>query len=279
MLFNTDWYIDQMKRKAYESDPLPLSVPREKYKDGTNGQVFMIERVKEYIPVNQVIDFVISDDEATKIRYEDELLDYIPTKMFRIPVDSSTVVDNGTVSPELADQIVKSIDIRINRSYLLKNQLMVLDLLAQNKWERPVYYVTGGHDDALGLEEYFQLEGFAYRLVPLKTEGATGFLEMGRINTEAMYENLMNRFKWGRMNEPDVYLDFYHKRTLSVIKIRNNFTRLAEALVNQGKRDSAVAVLDRCMELMPQERIPYDIFTVGIAEVYYECMLWFVRRS
>lgn len=271
MLFNTDWYIDQMKRKAYQSDPLPLSVPREKYKDGTNGQVFMIERVKEYIPVKQVIDFVVNDDEATKIRYENELLDYIPTKMFRIPVDSATVVENGTVAPELADQIVKSIDIRINRNYLLKNQLMVLDLLAQNKWERPIYYVTGGHDDALGLEEYFQLEGFAYRLVPIKTEGATGFLEMGRIDTDAMYDNLMNKFKWGRMNETDVYLDFYNKRTFSVIKIRNNFTRLAEELVNQGKRDSAVAVLDRCMELMPQERIPYDIFTVGIAEVYYKC--------
>lgn len=271
MLFNTDWYIDQMKRKAYESEPLPLSVPREKYKDGTNGQVFMIERVKEYIPVKQVIDFVVSDDEGTKIRYEDELLDYIPTKMFRIPVDSAEVVENGTIAPELADQIVNSIDIKINRNYLLKNQLMVLDLLAQNNWERPIYFVTGGHDDALGLEEYFQLEGFAYRLVPVKTEGATGFLEMGRINADAMYENLMNNFKWGRMNEPDVYLDFYNKRTFSVIKIRNNFTRLAEALVNQGKRDSAVAVLDRCMELMPQERIPYDIFTVGIAETYYQC--------
>lgn len=271
MLFNTDWYIDQMKRKAYDSDPLPLSIPKEKYKDGTNGQVFMIERVKEYIPVKQVIDFILSDNEATKIRYDNEMLDYIPTKMFRIPVDSAAVIANGTVSPDLAGQIVKSIDIKINRNYLLKNQMMVLDLLAQNNWERPIYFVTGGHDDALGLEEYFQLEGFAYRLVPIKTEGATGFLEMGRINPEAMYENLMNRFKWGRMNEPDVYLGFYNQRTFSVIKIRNNFTRLAEELMTRGKRDSAVAVLDRCMELMPHERVPYDIFTVGMAEVYYGC--------
>jgi hypothetical protein len=182
MLFNTDWYIDQMKRKAYDSEPLPLSIPKEKYKDGTNGQVFMIERVKEYIPVKQVIDFILNDNEATKIRYDNEMLDYIPTKMFRIPVDSAAVIANGTVSPDLASQIVKSIDIKINRNYLLKNQVMVLDLLAQNNWERPIYYVTGGHDDALGLEEYFQLEGFAYRLVPIKTEGATGFLEMGRVD-------------------------------------------------------------------------------------------------
>jgi len=271
MLFNTDWYIDQMKSQAYESDPLPLSVPKEKYKDGTNGQVFMIERVKEYIPVKQVIDFIVNDDDATKIPYDNEMLDYIPTKMFRIPVDSAKVIANGTVSPDLADQIVKSIDIKINRNYLLKNQMMVMDLLAQNNWERPIYFVTGGHDDALGLEEYFQLEGFAYRLVPIKTAGATGFLEMGRINPEAMYENLMNKFAWGRMEQPDVHLDFYNQRTFSVIKIRNNFTRLAEELINQGKKDSAVAVLDRCMELMPHERIPYDIFTIGMMEVYYRC--------
>ena len=94
---------------------------------------------------------------------------------------------------------------------------------------------------------------------------------MGRINPDVMYDNIMNKFRWGRMNEPDVHLDYYNKRTFSVIKIRNNFTRLAEELLEQGERDSAIAVLDRCMEIMPHDRIPYDIFSVGIADMYYQC--------
>ncbi|UCG28305.1 MAG: DUF2723 domain-containing protein, partial [Bacteroidales bacterium] len=271
MLFNTDWYIDQMKNKAYDSNPLPISLPYEKYKDGTNGQVFMLERVKDFVNVKQIIDFIADDSDASKIRYVDEMLDYIPTKKFRIPVDSATVVNNGTVSPDLSDQIIKSIDLEFNRNYLMKNQVMVLDILAHNNWERPIYFVTGGHDDALGLEEYFQMEGFAYRLVPIKTEWNNSFLDMGRINADVMYDNLMKNFRWGRMNEPDVHLDYYNKRTFSVIKIRNNFTRLAEALLLKGKRDSAIAALDRCMELMPHDRIPYDIFSVGTADMYYRC--------
>jgi hypothetical protein len=270
MLFNTDWYIDQMKNKVYDSDPVPISLPQEKYIDGTNNYINMIDRFKDYIDIKRVIDFIKDDNPATKIRTnENELLDYIPTRMFRLPVDSAKVITNGTVLPELADLIVPSIDIKLNKSLLTKNQMMVLDVLATNNWERPVYFVTGGHEDALGLEDYFQLEGFAYRLVPVKTE-RSGFLEYGRINTDVMYENLMNKFKWGGMEEPDLRLGYYEKRTFSVVRVRNNFARLAKELLLEGKRDSAVAVLDRCMELMPHERIPYHYFMPGIIEVYYK---------
>lgn len=270
MLFNTDWYIDQMKNKAYESEPVPLSLPQEKYIDGTNNQIYLIERFKDYIDIKRVINFVKDNNPATKIKTRDnEQLDYIPTKMFRLPVDSAKVIANGTVSPELADQIVSSIDMKFNKSYLMKNQMMVLDLLSTNNWERPVYFVTGGHEDALGLEDYFQLEGFAYRFVPIKTT-RSGFLEYGRINTDVMYDNLMNNFRWGGMEGTDLHLGYYERRTFSVIKIRNNFGRLAKKLLSEGKRDSAVAVLDRCLELFPNERFSYHYFMPGIIEIYYK---------
>jgi hypothetical protein len=268
MLLNAEWYIEQMKRKQNDSPPVPFSLPRHKYVDGTNNLIYMVERFDDYIDIRQVVDFIADDTERSKLRVADRRqIDYIPTKRFRIRVDADKVIENNTVAPGLRDEIVESIDWEIDEDYLVKNQMMVLDLLANNDWDRPVYYVSLGTEDALGLENYFQLEGFAYRLVPIYTE-SDGF-EFGRVNTEAMYENLMNRFQWGRMNEPDVYLDHYNIRTLSILRLRNKFGRLANALVEENRADSAVMVLDRAMELMPIDKVPPEFMLLSVAEGYY----------
>jgi hypothetical protein len=110
MLFNTDWYIDQMKRKAYESDALPISLPRKKYLDGTNNQVYVIDKIKSPQDLKLVIDFVKDDNPATQLPIQGgKRIDFIPTKRLRLPVDSAKVVQNGTVYPQ--DKIVPYIDI------------------------------------------------------------------------------------------------------------------------------------------------------------------------
>ncbi|MDD3737095.1 MAG: DUF2723 domain-containing protein, partial [Bacteroidales bacterium] len=168
MLLNTDWYIDQMKYRAYTSEPLPISLPKELYYDGVNNQVAVLEKVKGPATAREVMEFINSGSDLAKLKIYGDDLWYIPTRTIRIPVDSAKVVSNGTVRPEDADKIVPYIEINLKGSWLMKNQLMVLDILARNDWDRPVYFVTGQHEDALGLEEYFQLEGLAYRLVPIK---------------------------------------------------------------------------------------------------------------
>lgn len=274
MLFNTDWYIDQMKRKVYDSDPVPLTLPHKKYIDGTNNMIYLVENKKindDFLDMHTAIRFVADDSQGSKLRLQNgEQIDYLPAKKFSIPVNKKEVISNGTVSPDDSTLVVPEVRVTLNKSYILKSSLMVMDLLSTNRWQRPVYYVTGGHDDALGLENYFQLEGFAYRLVPVYTpRKADDPINYGRINVEKTYQNLMENFRWGRMYEPGVYLDYYTRRTISIIKVRNSFTRLAEALVQLGRNDSAVAVLDRCMEILPKEQMPYDIFTVGMIEGYY----------
>ena len=273
MLFNTDWYIDQMKRKVYDSDPLPLTLPKKKYLDGTNNQVYLIDnkKIKGYLNLRTAIDFLASDNPGTKLQLQDgRSIDFIPAKKFSIPVDSATVVSNGTVDPSLADKIVPQLKINLSKkNYIMKSTMMVMDMLAHFNWQRPVYYVTGRHDDAMGMENYFQLEGFGYRLVPINSQTSRNYIEYGRVNTKRLYDNLMNKYRWGRMNAPDVYLDYYTRRTISIIKIRNLFARLAMSLVEEGKKDSAVAVIDKSIELLPKEKMPYDIFTVGQVEAYY----------
>jgi hypothetical protein len=269
MLFNTEWYIDQMKRKAYESEPVPISLPNDKYKDGTNNIIYMIERIDNFVNLKQVIDFIGNEDPRTKFTPQPGMtLDYIPTKKFRLPADPEKLTGNGTVLAEDAGLMVPSIDWTIPRNNLMKSAMMTLDILATSDWDRPIYFVAAGNEGSLELEDYFQDEGFAYRLVPIKTPGRS-FLTYGRINTDILYDNLMNKFRYGRMEEPDVHLDYYNIRTLSVVKLRNSFTRLANALISEGKKDSATVVLDRCMQLMPEEKVPYDVFVPSIAETYY----------
>ncbi|MCK5823509.1 MAG: DUF2723 domain-containing protein [Bacteroidales bacterium] len=265
-LLQTDWYIDQMKRKAYDSEAIPFSLTYDKYIQGKRDIVYIIEKIKNNIDLKEAIKFVADDNPKTKIPQAPDL-DYFPSKNFSVPVDSTKVVSNGTVNPKDADKIVKSIKWNIKKDYVLKNSLMVLDLIANNDWERPIYFaITVGSENYLRLEDYFQLEGLAYRLVPIKTKSKNG--QIGRIATDIMYNNMMNKFTFGGINDSTVYLDENNLRM--TMNLKSNFARLANALIVEGKKDSAVAVLDKCMELMPDKIIPFDYFNILVIDSYYK---------
>jgi hypothetical protein len=173
------------------------------------------------------------------------------------------VMKNKVISVKDTARLVKSINWSIGRGAITKNDLMVLDLIAHNDWKRPIYFaVTTGSDAYLGLEKYFQLEGLAFRLVPVKQSDAE---EMGggRVNTEVMYDNIMNKFLWGGMDKPSVNLDENCMRMAG--NLRMQMSILANALISEGKNSKAKAVLDKCLEKMPDENVPYDatLFTVA----------------
>jgi Protein of unknown function (DUF2723) len=268
MLLNTDWYINEMKVKSHESDPLPITLPEKKYYEGVNSQVYVVEKSKEPVDISTVIEWIKSDNKATKFQIsETEQLDNIPSRTIRIPVDASKVIASGAVKPADADKIVPYIDIKLKGNAIIKSSLVVLDILAHNDWKRPIYFVTGYHDDAMGLEEYFQLEGLAYRLVPIKSENKS-WLRYGRIDADILYNNMMNKFVWGGAKEKGVEIDYNHKRNLLVIKARYDYARLANALSSEGKNEKALSVLDYCMETFPIEKLSYDMYVPSIIEAY-----------
>ncbi len=266
-LLNTDWYIDNMlRRKTYEADPVPFSFEPLQYRDGTRDYVFIENRLEGYQNLRRLMEFVRDDSDRTRLRTWRGAEDYLPTNKLRLPVDSARVVNNGTVAPEDAHLIVDAVEWEIPGQGLNKNHMMALDFLAQNNWERPVYFaITTGHESYLGLEDYFQLDGMAYRLVPIKTESTPNM--PGRVNTRILYDKLMNTFQWGNMADPSVYLDEDHRRI--TVSYRNLFQRLAYELLEENKPDSAIAVLDRAMAVMPEYNVPYNYFTFLIAENYY----------
>jgi len=264
MLFNMDWYVDQMRMKNYNSEPLKFSLPENKYRTGTNNSIYVKEN-EGWAPLDYILTFVKSDDPRTKIPLRSgEKVDYIPTHKMILPVDSAAVISNGTIRPGKEANMLKEIRLTLTpNAQIMKGGLAQLDVLGSNKWERPIYYTSGGFDGSLGLEKYYRTEGLAYRVVPEQTPYKS-VLEMGKIDTDTLYERLMNTFKWGRMNEEDVQLDYYTIRTLSVIRFRSLHTRLALQLLKEDQKEKAVNVLDRCMELAPSRVLPYDQYVSGI---------------
>ncbi|MFQ5335708.1 MAG: tetratricopeptide repeat protein [Flavobacteriales bacterium] len=266
-LLNTDWYINQMRRKAYDSDPVPFKMDRKAYRQGTRDYVPVIDKNKKgiYVDVKKVMQF-ITDPSQQAMFSGSKRMNYFPTKNFSLKVDSAKVVSNGTVPKGMEDKIVPEIQWKMNKNYILKNDMMILDLLANNDWERPIYFaITTGTSSYIGLQDYFQLEGLAYRLVPFKVKSKDG--QTGYINTDLMYENLMHKFHWGGIDKKPIYLNDNNQRMC--MNFRNNFARLADALVRKGDKKRAVEVLDRCMEVMPEYNVPYNFFMLPVAENYY----------
>ncbi len=267
----TDWYIDQMKRKAYGSEPVPFSMSEDKYRQGKRDLVYLFDdpRIsRKTVGLKEAVKFVADDNPATKLQQADNAA-YIPKKILKFKVDKEAVIKNHVVRPGDYDKIVDTITIDLsNKSYVSKDEMMILDLLATNNWERPIYWaITVGSSKYMNLNDYFQVEGFAYRLVPIKSDSRPHNMQFGSVATDLMYDNLMNKFEYGNMNDPDIYIDENNSRMMT--NIRNSFNRLASALVIEGKKDSAIAVLDRCQELIPNEIVQYGYFALELAETYF----------
>lgn len=220
------------------------------------------------ITLREAVDFIADDRPATKLQQAGNAA-YLPKKIITFQIDKEAVIRNNVVKPEDYDKIVDSITIDLsNKNYLPKDEMIILDLLATNNWERPIYWaITVGRNKYLNLQDYFRVEGFGYRLVPIKGDTLIDRFSYGTVETEIMYDNLMNKFQYGNMNDPDVYIDENNMRMMT--NIRNSFSRLAVALIQEGKKDSAISVVDRCFELIPVNIVSYDYFALELIDNYF----------
>lgn len=274
-LFQTDWYIDQMKKKTYEAAPIPSRLKHDQYKYGTLDVAYHIPhpRYKDSImSLNDFMRWIEHDSDVTY--YIDEENDirekYYPTNKIRIPVNKANAIKSGIVRPEDADKMVDYIDITIDEQAITKNRILMLDILNNFNWERPIYFTGGAsaEDEYIWLKDYLQLDGMAYKFVPIKTSNkGKSMLEMGRINPERMYESV-KKWDWKTINNGAIYIDEQSKR--NAISIRSNLIRLSEAFLN--KKDSAKAkdVLDLSLYKLPIEDFGHFSLSLGYPELYYK---------
>ncbi len=261
------WYIGMMRQKSYESAPLPLSLEQNKYIEGVRGQLPVNNKVDKPVNIKEVVSFAGSDDKRYMVDLSGrgDYLNYIPANKFLIGVDSATVFSKGTVKEYFRDKFIPQVVWEYSESDAFKGDLAIMDLLATNNWERPIYYsTTVPSSQYKGLEKFFIQEGLAYRVAPVKTEMSEQG-EFGIIDHVVMYDNLMNKFSWGNAADPDVYLDENNKRMLS--NFRRTFGQLGKDLLIKGDTLKAVEVARRGLEIVPAEKIPYDFFTIDLAEI------------
>lgn len=280
-LFATDWYIDQMKRKAYSSDPIPSQLTHDLYHYGSRDAIYFQEVTDKRWDIKDFISWVGSDKPQTKFKYllgaqgadlsqySDANLDivYYPTNKIRVPVNKENVLASGLVKAKDSALIVDYIDIDLPRSALPKNRLLMLDLLANNDWKRPIYFSGGSFEagEYLWLKDYLQLDGLVYKLVPIKTKYESVF-EMGRIDTELMAE-IVKSWDWGNAGDPDVYLDTQTR--IQGLSFRSNIARLIETQIAENKLSEAKEILDLTMENLPVKGFDYYNFVVPFIEGYY----------
>jgi len=283
-LFNVDWYIDQMKRKAYESAPIPSGLSHEQYKWGTRDYIIKEVVTKDTLNLDQFLGFITSDDERTKYKHvlqqqgydtsgqrnQDLNANYLPTENVRIPVDKLTVLKNGIVKAQDSSLIVPHIDIKIKGAALYKNRLMMLDIINNNNWERPIYFTGGafGDEDYIWMKDYLQLDGLVYKLVPIKTAvDKNNPFDMGRIDTDKMYDMVTN-WDWGNNGDPDMYHDVETRR--NSLTYRGNLARLIEALIKEGKLEKAEQIADLAMTKMPVDMFGFYTLLEPYIGAYYE---------
>ena len=273
-LFAKDWYIDQQKRKTYKAPPIPSQLSHDDYKEGSLDVAYHypypFPQFKDSImDIQSFMKWIQSKDMRTMVDFEENghPEKVYPTNKLRLMVDKDAVLKNGIVPMKDADLIVPYIDITI-ADVLTKNRILMLDVLANNNWTRPLYFTGGAQaaEEYIWLKDYLQLDGLAYRFVPIKTplEGAN-FMNMGRIDTETMYNNVQ-KWDW-RNSNGDIYLDPETRK--NAISFRNSLGRLADELILEGDFAKAEEILDLAMDKMPIDRYGYYRLVIGYIESYY----------
>ena len=287
-LLATDWYMDQMKRKAYKSDPILSNLTHKQYAFGNRDYIkheSLIDSARW--DLKDFMNWISSDNKRTKYKflleqygYEKEDLEnvplftqnmiYYPTNKLRFYVNKENVIKSGIINPSEIDKIVDYIDIDIPKSGLYKNQILMLDILSKNDWERPIYFTGGSYKDSeyIWMKDYLQLDGLVYKLVPIKTPiNEENPYQMGRIEPNRMYD-IVKKWEWGNSESPEIYHDPETRK--NSISFRGNLHRLAEEFIKAGDYEKAAEIIELNFEKMPLDYFEYYSLSEPYISSYYK---------
>ena len=249
-LLGTDWYINQLRYKVNNSDPIDVIWNEEQIAGEKRNVAYHIPLSQTdtayYDLYTMMKDQVGSDVENKMYRSQGgEMLNYFYSQRFKVPVDGNVVRQNGTVTAK--DSVVSELRFQVGKAYLFKNDAAILNIIAANNWKRPIYFTQPYQ---LGFDDYLRQDGLTYRLVPVANARGTA-------NMDWMFDKIMNKFKYGSADKNNVYFDEENRRHM--VNIRNAHTMLAMNLIAAGRKDDAKKVLQRADQMIKDKNVPYGL--------------------
>lgn len=251
-LLGTDWYINQLRYAINKSAPIPVIWNPDQIIGSNRDAIYYfpdlpgakVDQTKPMDLYTMMKDYAGSDDPTRMYQNNDDFLNIFPTKNVKVPVDTNLVRQNGTVNP--GDTVLSEIDFTIPKNALMKNESAILNIIAANNWKRPIYFTSPYGD--LGFQQYLRTDGLTYRLVPVKNS---------EVNGNWAYDAMMKKFAFGNANVPGVYFDEENRRHLNTLRMQ--YAQVASYLADNGKKEEAKNLLERCDKNMLQENFPYGL--------------------
>ncbi|WP_235299605.1 glycosyltransferase family 117 protein [Portibacter marinus] len=269
-LIAVDWYINKLRSKVNESPALNLTITEEAYRGSQRNQLYFIPPDNKN-PVNIYSALKLMSSDARPQGVNDRIKGYVPSKHLVLPTNREAVARMGMTVPNDSSAIVPSIPFVFadGKQSLRKDEIAILDVIASNIWERPIYFaVTCKNEKLMGINDYTQLEGLAFRVVPFKTtsDRNIGIYGSGRVNTEALYDNVMNKWRWGNFDNKKLFIDNSYGAEIQAMQM--TIRRGAEEMAKYD-RSKAVALADKYFEGFPNMNFPYDDNVYPFIQIYF----------
>ena len=251
-LLGMDWYIDQMKCRCNQSAPLPITLPRKDYLYGTNDFIRVVDAFQGPATVQDVMAVF------TNPKYRTGNIGVIATHEIVVPVDKEAALNNGLVLPQDVTKMLDNIVLKIpeGTTTITKTDLILLDILANYKWDRPIYFVSQNGDCTFEIAKYLQFDGYAYQIVPIECPQGSSAKQM---DVDKMYDLVMNGYRFDSQKDTTINYDYFNLYAFSsVTPVRGIFNQVAIKLIEEDRKEDAEKVLDRCYEVTPVKNIPLD---------------------
>jgi hypothetical protein len=265
------WYIEQMFKKIYDSDPLPFSIPMDQYQPGTNDIITYYDvGIKGYVELKDLVDFIKSKNPDTYVSLQNgEKIKFFPAKKIKITVNKENCLKYGIVPEYFRNKIVDSITFEIKANLLYKNDIMLLDLIATNDWKRPVYFAAPNSvRNFLDIEQYCYMEGWVYKFIPVKSDSSNYIPSLGSIDALGSYQHLINNCKWGNLEDPRVYVD--PESFNNSMRPKMDFLFVGQMLLDQGKKKECKQLVDLYLQKFPDPKFVYDMYDLPFIDMYYK---------